>query len=97
MASGIAAFLSVILASVAFTIEYAIGGMGGATVATVLVAMVGVHALIGIGEGVITALTVGVVLAVRPDVVYGAADLEPELELCSGTLATTAGTSAGGR
>jgi cobalt/nickel transport system permease protein len=37
--------------------------------------MVGVHALIGIGEGVITALTVGAVLATRPDLVYGAADL----------------------
>ena len=37
--------------------------------------MVGVHVLIGIGEGVITALTVGAVLAVRPDLVYGARDL----------------------
>jgi cobalt/nickel transport system permease protein len=34
-----------------------------------------VHSLIGIGEGVITALTVGAVLAVRPDLVYGAGNL----------------------
>ena len=34
--------------------------------------MVGVHVLIGIGEAVITALTVGSVVAVRPDLVYGA-------------------------
>ena len=38
-------------------------------------AMVGVHTLIGIGEGVITALTVSAVLATRPDLVYGARDL----------------------
>jgi cobalt/nickel transport system permease protein len=35
-------------------------------------ATIGVHALIGIGEAVITALTVGAVLSVRPDLVYGA-------------------------
>ena len=54
---------SVVLASIAFTIEYAIGGNGAASVGTVVAAMVGVHVLIGIGEGIITALTVGAVLA----------------------------------
>ena len=34
--------------------------------------MVGVHALVGIGEAVLTGLTVGAVLAVRPDLVYKA-------------------------
>ena len=34
--------------------------------------MVGVHMLIGIGEGIITFLAVGAILAVRPDLVYGA-------------------------
>ena len=38
--------------------------------------MVGVHALIGIGEGIISALAVGAVLASRPDLVYGAQDLD---------------------
>jgi cobalt/nickel transport system permease protein len=37
--------------------------------------MIGVHVLIGIGEGVITALAVGAVMAMRPDLVYGARDL----------------------
>ncbi len=37
--------------------------------------MVGVHVLIGIGEGIITAMAVGSVLAVRPDLVWGAKDL----------------------
>ena len=55
-----------------FTVEYAIGGNGAASVGTVAAAMAGVHVLIGIGEGVITALTVSAVLRVRPDLVYGA-------------------------
>jgi cobalt/nickel transport system permease protein len=75
IASGIAAGLSVVLAAIAFTIEYAIGGTAGVSVSTVASAMVGVHTLIGIGEGVITALTVSAVLATRPDLVYGARDL----------------------
>jgi cobalt/nickel transport system permease protein len=50
-------------------------------VGTVFAAMVGVHTLIGIGEGIITTLTVGVVLGVRPDLVYGAADLQTPLVL----------------
>jgi cobalt/nickel transport system permease protein len=74
-AAGVAAGLSVVLAAAAFTAEYAIGGSGGAPVGTVAAAMLGTHALIGIGEGVITALTVGLVLSVRPDLVHGAADL----------------------
>jgi cobalt/nickel transport system permease protein len=74
--SGIAAGISVVLAACAFVLEYALGGTGGVSVGTVFAAMGGVHALIGIGEGVITALTVGVVLGVRPDLVHGAAHLQ---------------------
>jgi cobalt/nickel transport system permease protein len=40
--------------------------------------MVGVHTVIGIGEALITAATVGMVLKVRPDLVYGAQGLVPE-------------------
>jgi cobalt/nickel transport system permease protein len=71
----------VVLAAAAFVLEYAIGGTGGAPIGTVLAAMVGVHTLIGIGEGIITALTVGVVLGVRPDLVHGASDLQAPLAL----------------
>jgi cobalt/nickel transport system permease protein len=81
VSAGVAAGISVVLASVAFVVEYAIGGTGDAPVGTVFAAMVGVHTLIGIGEGIITALTVGVVLGVRPDLVYGAADLHTPLVL----------------
>ena len=52
--------------------------------------MGGVHTLIGIGEGVITALTVSVVLGVRPDLVYGARDLQAAL-----TLGSSRGPAAG--
>jgi cobalt/nickel transport system permease protein len=75
VASGVAAGLSVVLASLGFTLQYALGGTGNASVSTVAGAMVGVHLLIGIGEGVITALAVSAVLATRPDLVHGAADL----------------------
>jgi cobalt/nickel transport system permease protein len=77
----VAAGISVVLASIAFVVEYAIGGTGGASVGTVVAAMVGVHTLIGVGEGIITAMTVGVVLGVRPDLVHGAADLQAPLVL----------------
>jgi cobalt/nickel transport system permease protein len=84
VASGIAAGVSVPLAALAFVAEYAVGGNGGADLGTVLAAMVGVHTLIGIGEGIITALTVGVVLSVRPDLVEGAKDLRAPLTLGTG-------------
>jgi cobalt/nickel transport system permease protein len=74
-AAGIAAAASVVLSALAFTLEYAVGGTGTASVPTVAGAMVGVHVLIGIGEGVVTALVVGAVLATRPDLVWGARGL----------------------
>ena len=76
VASMVAAAVSVVASSIAFVLEYSIGGQGGVAVGTVLQAMVGVHVLIGLGEGLITALTVGTVLAVRPDLVKGVADRE---------------------
>ncbi len=72
VASGVAAGLSVPMAALGFAIEFAIGGAGGASIGTVTTAMVGVHLLIGIGEALITAGTVSMVLSVRPDLVYGA-------------------------
>ena len=74
-ATALAAGLSVVAASVAFSIEYALGGNDAAPFATVVAAMVGVHLLIAAGEAVITTLTVGAVLSSRPDLVYGARDL----------------------
>jgi cobalt/nickel transport system permease protein len=75
-AAGIAAFLVPIIASILFTVEYAIGGNDAVSVGTVAAAMVGVHALIGIGEGVISALAIAAVMGMRPDLVYGARGLQ---------------------
>jgi cobalt/nickel transport system permease protein len=66
----VAAFCNVVAASLGFVVEYAIGGAGGASLETVFTLMVGLHGLIGIGEGIITAATVGAVSTLRPDLVY---------------------------
>ncbi|MEU2428057.1 MULTISPECIES: energy-coupling factor ABC transporter permease [unclassified Streptomyces] len=81
VASFAAALVSVPAAAAAFTLIYAIGGTTDVPIGTVLSAMVGVHVLIGIGEAVITMLTVGAVVAVRPDLVYGARGLSAPLKL----------------
>ncbi|MFB6676524.1 energy-coupling factor ABC transporter permease [Streptomyces sp. NPDC056390] len=81
VASFVAALLSVPAAAVVFTLIYAIGGTTDVSIGKVATAMVGVHVLIGIGEAVITALTVGAVVAVRPDLVHGARGLHRPLKL----------------
>ncbi len=69
-AAGIAAWFSVEMASTACAIELAISGTSPLTIA--LPAMAGVHALIGIGEAIITVLVISFVLKVRPDLVFSA-------------------------
>ncbi|MEV0082680.1 energy-coupling factor ABC transporter permease [Saccharopolyspora sp. NPDC050642] len=66
----VAAWVNTVAASGGFILEYAVGGAAGFGLGTAAVAMVGVHCLIGIGEGVITAATVGAVAAARPDLVH---------------------------
>ncbi|MGH9258586.1 MAG: energy-coupling factor ABC transporter permease [Acidimicrobiales bacterium] len=88
VASAVGAWVGVIAASVVFVGYYAIGGSGDASLGTLTAAMVGVHALIGIGEAFITGFTIASVLAVRSDLVYGARDLRPVLELRTPTPAT---------
>jgi cobalt/nickel transport system permease protein len=70
--AGIAAFLSVPAAALVFVGLYAVGGTADLDLANLATAMVGVHVLVGIGEAVITFLAVGSIIAVRPDLVYGA-------------------------
>ncbi len=74
-ATGLACGSSVVLASATFSIEWLFGASAPIPFDTVFAAMVGVHALIGIGEAVLSALVVGAVLATRPDLVRGARDL----------------------
>lgn len=66
--TAIAAWLSVVIASCACAIELAISGTSPLRVA--LPAMAGVHALIGVGEAIVTCLVVGFVLRARPDLIY---------------------------
>ena len=83
LAAGIAAFVSVPVSASAFTLQYAIGGNGTAPVETVFIAMLTTHLLIGIGEAVITMLTVSAILASRSDLVYGWSRKEVSLEIRS--------------
>ncbi|MFJ5560863.1 energy-coupling factor ABC transporter permease [Streptomyces sp. NPDC093250] len=80
-ASFAAALISVPASAIVFTLLYAVGGTTDVSLGKVATAMVGVHLLIGIGEAVITALTVGAVVAVRPDLVHGARGLRQKLKL----------------
>src|SRR3954454_16716995 len=71
-AAAAGALVSVPVAALAFVGLYAVGGTVDIPLGHLAVAMVGVHTLIGIGEAVITFLAVGSIVAVRPDLVYGA-------------------------
>ncbi len=75
LAAGIAASLSVVAASICCAIELAISGTVSLNIA--LPAMVGVHILIGIGEGVITASVLTYLVKVRPDLLPGE---QPQLQ-----------------
>ena len=79
-ATGVVAWLSVMLASFAASLELAASGTTPLSVT--LPAMLGVHAIIGVGEALITVLVVGTVLAVRPDLVktYGYRPPAPRLD-----------------
>jgi cobalt/nickel transport system permease protein len=70
--AGIAALLSVPASALVFVGLYSLGGTAPLPLDDLTAAMVSVHLLIGIGEGVITFLAVASIVAVRPDLVYGA-------------------------
>ena len=66
----IAAVIGTVCAAMGFVMEYAIGGAATTSLGAVTGYMLGAHALIGVGEGVITAATVMAVARARPDLVY---------------------------
>ena len=80
VAAAIAGFISVPAAAAGFVMQYAVGATATYETSTVLTAMISTHILIGVGEAIITFLTVSAVLASRSDLVFGyqanAADLE---------------------
>ncbi len=66
-AVGVTAWLAVMVGATATSLELAISGT--VPVGTVLPAMLGVHALIAIGEAVITVAAISAVLVSRPDLI----------------------------
>jgi cobalt/nickel transport system permease protein len=64
---GLVSWLTVMVAAAATSHELALSGT--VSLATVLPAMLGVHALIGVGEALITVVAAAAVLAARPDLV----------------------------
>jgi cobalamin biosynthesis protein CbiM len=81
MASAIGALISVPAAAVGFVLQYGVGATATYETSAVLTAMVGTHILIGIGEAVITFLTISAVLASRSDLVFGYKGNAQELEI----------------
>lgn len=71
VAAAIAALISVPVSATAFSLQYALGGTGTAPASTVFAAMFSTHILIGIGEALITMLTVSAIISTRSDLVYG--------------------------
>lgn len=78
VAATIAAYISVPVAALGFSIQYALGGTGTISATTVASAMVGTHLIIGLGEALITFITMTSILATRSDLVYG---YKPALEV----------------
>ena len=84
--AAVGALVSVPVAALVFVGLYAVGGTAPVPLDGLATAMLGWHTLIGLGEAVITGLVVGSVIALRPDLVYGAraALRRRELEIRSG-------------
>jgi cobalt/nickel transport system permease protein len=80
VACGSAAWVSVVVASVLFWAEFALGARVPIDLSAIAGATIGTYALIGIVEGVLTALIVRALLGVRPDLVRLAAPMRADRE-----------------
>ncbi|MDQ4092246.1 MAG: energy-coupling factor ABC transporter permease [Actinomycetota bacterium] len=69
VAAGVAAVVSVLAAAALFTVEYALGGAVGVPLHTVAGSVIGVYALVAVFEGLVTAVVVRSLLALRADLV----------------------------
>ena len=68
-------------AALGFVLQYALGANATFSLSAVLTAMFSTHVLIGIGEAIITVLSVTAVMASRPDLVYGFRGAKAQLEI----------------
>jgi cobalt/nickel transport system permease protein len=69
VAAGVAAGVSVLAAAMLFTVEYALGGAVGVPLHIVAGSVIGVYALVAVFEGLVTAVVVRSLLALRADLV----------------------------
>lgn len=81
IAAAIAGLISVPAAAASFVLQYALGAIATYSIGTVFAAMISTHLLIGIGEAIITFLTIRIVLASRADLVFGWQAVKPKLEV----------------
>ena len=65
-----AGIISVVMSSLGFVTEYALGGTVSVPIEKVVIAMVSTHFFIGIGEGLVTVLILSLLLKVRPDIIF---------------------------
>lgn len=68
IAVAVASWISIVSSAIACSLELAISGTS--PIKIVLPAMLIIHALIGIGEAVITTLVISFIIKVRPDLIY---------------------------
>jgi cobalt/nickel transport system permease protein len=87
--AALAAYVSVPVAALAFVGLYAVGGTAPIPLDSLATAMLGWHALIGLGEAIITGLVVGSVVATRPDLVHGARTVLVDRDLVIRTASTS--------
>ena len=87
-ASGIAAWLAVVVAAVAMSLELIVSGTSPAEI--VLPAMVGVHVFIGLGEALITAAALAFIAATRKDLF----DLRPDRAAAKAARKAAGGTAS---
>lgn len=81
VAAAIAGLISVPAAAAGFVIQYGFGATATYSLTSVLTAMIGTHFLIGVGEAIITFITVRIVLESRSDLVFGWQAVKPKLEV----------------
>jgi len=70
VSSFVTALVSVLAGSAMFVLQYWLGGTLNLSLETIASLQLGYHLLIGVGEGIITAITVWTVAEVRPDLVW---------------------------
>ena len=75
VAAAVGAFISVVASAGVFAALFLVGGAAPIAAGTLFGAMLSWHALIAVGEAIITFLVVSAVVSVRPDLVHGSRDL----------------------